>query len=193
MTYLRYPDSYYANYTRIDWDTLNEKKGYSTPIGCIYAAKLLHSVSEGCYSRYFYEGTFTFPYRAKSFMRQTGFKNVAGWDYDFDRVRNMLDKGYPVLISAMHNHNPTKSHAWILNGYLIRSRTVMRRHYKGSNLLSSSSSEEKEKFVRCDFGWGGNSNGFYWSGLFDSDHKLDEGGNRDFNFNNRKRIITYSK
>ncbi len=50
--------------------------------------------------------------------------------------------------------------------------------------------------VGCDFGWGGNSNGYYVSGIFklnDSDVELDSGSQycKTTNYNNYLHVITY--
>ena len=55
---------------------------------------------------------------------------------------------------------------------------------------------ETSCMVHCDFGWGGNSNGSYVSGIFklnDSDVELDSGSQycKTTNYNNYLHVITY--
>ncbi len=195
MTALSTPTNLYFNGYKIDWSSLN--KGYLTSEGRISAATLVYGISVRCKSWYFYAGTFTFPHRAIDFMEEVGFKNVKKYDYNFSRIKKMIDDGKPVIIMAMPKLKVTKSHAWNIDGYKTKTRTITTNTYSGTNLTKSETITETREMVHCDFGWEGNSNGYYVSGIFDLDsgeNEYDKGySEKSDNYNRFIKIITYDK
>ena len=192
MTKLRIPQRYEENGHVIDWNALDQNYGFNNDSKS--ASYLLYGVGDKCKTRYFYEGSFTAPHHVLSMMEDVGFRNVDSWNYDFDRVKDMLDKGLPVPIYAMHNINVTKSHAWVIDNYKFRDLVRTEMVYKQGKQTSTSTSRTKTPLVHCDFGWGGQGNGYYVSGVFNSNSIVEPNGdNKSFNYNNYIKIITYSK
>lgn len=191
-----YPKVFNCNGQVINWNSIRGGYAYNSTEGKRSAAALLYSVSKLCHSKYFYQGTFTFPKRVVSFMKDIGFKNVGKYDYSFSRVRSMIDKECPVLIYAMPHLQITNSHAWNIDGYKIKTRTVTKYTYRGGALVNKSSNTEYREMVHCDFGQEGKGNGYYVSGVFkksdddEYDHKYSD--NTIKSYNNFIHIITYS-
>lgn len=136
MTHFEYPGTYRYNGCTIDWKEL--KNSYTTPVGRRSAAYLLKGISSGCKSLYFYEGTFTFPCNAISFMEAIGLHNVQKQKYSFERVTGMIDRGCPLIIYSLPNANIFKSHCWNIDGYKNQgaydyNQTVHRRPRRDDN------------------------------------------------------------
>lgn len=194
MTYFEHPNTHVHDGYTINWKEL--KRDYKSNIGRTSAAHLLKDISSSCNSWYFYEGTFTFPNKATSYMRQLGFNNAHSHSYSFERVTNMLDNGKPLIIYSVPGINVFKSHSWNIDGYKIKERTVTTKIYSGSTLIKSEEKTETTNMVHCDFGWSGNCNGYYVSGVFklnDSQIEHDPGTNYGgkTNYNNLLKVITY--
>lgn len=194
MTYFKYPASFTYNGTTVNWNDLNTN-AYTT--GANSAAALLRGISNACSSIYFYAGTFTFPKNVTSYMRNIGISNSHSKGYNFSLVTEMLDRSCPLIIYSIPNINIFKAHAWNLDGYKVRSREVTIRKFQDNTLKETSTKQETSKMVHCDFGWKGQGNGYYVSGIFkvnNSSAELDGGRYKDnTNFNHLLKVITYDK
>lgn len=136
------------------------------------AASLLKYIAEECGSWYFREGTFTFPFRAKNFLKDSKYSGVAYDDYSTDSVLQSLDLDKPVFVCSIpktdkKNYDLGKSHAWMIDGYMKRTQTTTHYRYRNNKLETKWTSTSSNTMVHCDFGWGGESNGYFTSGIFD--------------------------
>lgn len=199
MTHFEFPLEFpYEGYV-VDWKELKRTTtSFKTTVGENSAAHLLRGIGVGCDSWYLWGGTFTFPKRARAFMRAEGYKNVEIYKYNFDRVKNMLDDGCPVIIYSVPNINLLKSHCWNIDGYKVKERTITTKTYKNGTLCGTTVDTEKNDMVHCDFGWWGCCNGYYVSGVFKlGDSSVEEDynitHNKDTNYNNYLHVITYDK
>lgn len=199
MTHFEFPLEFpYEGYI-VNWKELKRTTtSFKTTVGGNSAAHLLRGIGDGCDSWYLWGGTFTFPKKARAFMRAEGYKNVEIYKYNFDRVKNMLDNACPVIIYSVPNINIPKSHCWNIDGYKIKERTITTKTYKNGTLCNTKVEIEKSKMVHCDFGWYSKCNGYYVSGVFklgDSSVEKDYGTvhDKDTNYNNYLHIMTYDK
>lgn len=188
-----------ASVAHVDWVPLNDTKyGFNSPEGRLSAANLLAYINEGCKCWYYEEGTFTFPWNAISFMsKKANLKNGNTKWYRFNTVKNMLDQNAPILIIAVPNINITLSHAWLIDGYKARKRvtTTYTKYNDGSS--TTTSNVKYFDMVHCDWGWRGEGNGYFVSGIFDFEYDqtlIDPGceTNLTTNYNN-KLLIDYVK
>jgi len=195
FAYFEQPSVFVYNGVEVNWQSL--KQDYQSTQGAKSAAALLRGIGSGCDSWYFYQGTFTFPNKATSYMRFVGYENARSYDYKFSRVVDMLDGGKPIIIYAIPGINIFKSHCWNIDGYQVKERTITTRKYIEGVLDSETAETEQVDVVHCDFGWGGHCNGYYVSGVFDLenpfefDNKKDNGSNN--NYNTLLKIVTYTK
>ena len=67
-----------------------------------------------------------------------------------------------ITISTTTDYEP--GHAWVIDQVLTR----VRDKNKYENGILTSTSQEYEHLVHCNFGWAGTDNGFYYSGHFDT-------------------------
>lgn len=196
MTYFQYPEDCYYNNQKINWDGLNARNIYT--IDSISASHLLRMIGSGCDSWYFYNGTFTFPSEATSFMRRIGINNAHSYKYSFSRVRQMLNNGCPVIIYGVPGIYIHDSHCWNIDGYKIRERTFTYNRYEEGILVETKTWKETSEMVHCDFGWGRKSNGYYTSGVFNlgsNNIELDypSKGKANENYTSLIKIIMYDK
>lgn len=196
MALFKCPTVFSYNQYTVDWNSLNNN--FNSPKGSESAAALLRGIGNGCKSWYFYEGTFTFPKRALSFMKSCGYRNVRKSSYDFSKVKKMIDNDKPLIIYGAPGINIFKSHCWNIDGYKTKVRTITRKYYSGNVVLKTTETPDTCQMVHCDFGWGGKNNGYYVSGIFKLNHPDIELDNPRGNKTNRKytkflNIVTYEK
>lgn len=195
------PKTFVCNNIYVDWASLHSMYFPYTEVEKKSAAALLYGISIGCESWYFYNGTFTFPSKAKSFLRSAGYKNAEDYKYTFERVISMLDDDKPLLIYAMPNWEIWNSHCWNIDGYKIKERTITKEYYRNyDELVKTEVEKEQVRMIHCDMGWRGNNNGYFVSGVFnlkdenieyDSPNPSDNNNTSDYD--NFIRIILYEK
>lgn len=118
------------------------------------------TVALACNTKFFRflgeEYGFAWPTDAKKCFEHFGYKNVTlDWGYDENRVISALDKGCPVFISAICG--VLSGHGWVIDGYI-------RRNY----VSSTGSIAKKQTLVHCNWGWQGDCNGYFTSGVFNT-------------------------
>lgn len=148
LAHNRKPDNYTYDGHTFDWNVIgNYRSGESHE-----AALFLRAVASGCHASYGYEGTFVSPDNACSFLSQCGYLYVKNGANSFNRIKEMIDANHPLVIFAASKEGEITAHAWNIDGY------------RTSRIGTSN-----VRMVHCDFGWGGNYNGYYIDGIFDLD------------------------
>lgn len=200
LTYFKYPalsfpPGNYVNYNDLQSYTLDPAFNKS-------ASLLLLLVSRGCDCWYFTEGTFAFPYKVTAFMRSCGYSGADYKKYDFTEAQMKLKQGMPLIIYGYPDNvitGITSSHAWNIDGYKIKQRDKNKWKYNGNHQKVIVKTEtETMRMVHCDFGWGGQRNGYYVSGVFDmadENVEFDPGSYSEINhyYKYWLKIITYNK
>lgn len=195
---LKHPSSLYINNEKFDWNLIQTGVKYDDAKREAIA-KFLHFIGKECKTKYFANGSFTFPFRAKNFLKSYGYKNVDKCHYNSEKVITMLDNGNPVIVFAIpHILKIGKSHAWNIDGYKTTQITKKYTKVVGGKEISSKYETCNKTMVHCDFGWKGTSNGYYASGVFrldDQEAQIDPGYKRSehsYDFSTYLRIIFYS-
>jgi len=198
MTHFEIPNGGVTqNGQKVDFSTIKKNCRYFADSDSRKAiTNLLLNICTGCNAIYFYQGTFIYPGNAESFMRKIGFRNPDRRRYSWEITTAMLDKNKPIIIYGMPNYNVLKSHAWNIDGYRDMERTIIRDKYDNGKYIGPSNYVERQKMVHCDFGWGGSSNGYYITNIFNSNDKsssLDYTWKEpiDFKYNKYLHIIAY--
>lgn len=195
LTHFESPTSFTYNGYKINWSEL--KYNYNSEVGKKSASHLLIGISDICKSRHFYGGTFTFPEKAASGMRFFGLNNAKTYSYTWERAQTMLDKGCPFIIYAIPGARINESHAWNIDGYKIKERTITFTTYKNGTITNKRTETEVLNMVHCDFGSPTKGNGYYISGVFNqkgSNYELDAGSYRgNTNYNNYIHLVMYDK
>lgn len=175
LAHNRKPEVFTYHGHTFDWNIIgNDRNGLSNE-----AALFLMAVADGCNPWYFASGTFVFPKRAARFLKRNEYTNVDNKKYSFDRIKGMIDNEHPLAICGMPKLKIKDAHAWNIDGY--------RTSRRGKNDI---------KMIHCDFGWGGDYNGYYVSNVFildsedniyDNDYHYDT----NTNYNHYNRILVY--
>lgn len=166
VAYHEYPDLFY-NGMQIDYHDIKKIYSYDyvwytgTETSREMLARFCICLGDLCNIRYcsiFNKSWgFAWPWDAKSCLETLGYQNVSlNLGYDDTTVLNSLDNGCPVFMSAIAKL--VSGHAWVIDGYIMRD-------YVSSNGTVSKS----QTLVHCNWGWHGNSNGYYTSGIFHVD------------------------
>lgn len=198
MTLFRYPSSIEWNETQVNWNQIDTYASCFSETGEKSAAALLRKVADECDSWFFYQGTFTWPWKATGYLNRSGYSSAHSTSYTFERVTSMLDEGAPLIIYGMPDwwHLPN-SHAWNIDGYRVRERTVTTKRFHEGEMISSSTTTQHNIMVHCDFGWNGEGNGYYISGIFDlgnSQVEFDYGNpNSNTHYDTYLRLVVYDK
>lgn len=104
-------------------------------------------------------------------------------NYISDDVGRSISRGLPVYIGGYSNYSHTEGHAWLLDGYLIKSFKKETWEYWHSYkegreyrvLKSRVECGPKNIYMHCNWGWGKGHNGYYNEGVWDAkgDHYND--------------------
>lgn len=101
-------------------------------------------------------------------------------EYDVDIVRSEIDLDCPVTVCGYAYKKITKvlgvtvltrheeGHEWVIDQYKTQTRTADTYNTKTGNLISSGTQERT--LVHCNFGWRGSWDGFYLSGIFNTNN-----------------------
>lgn len=187
VAYHEYPNLT-CNGVNIDYSSLKKIRNKSDisnakdTLGRIVATNFIHFLSSGLacdvyYGRIFgISFGFALPSSAKRTFELLGYDNVnLNWNYSEDRVISSLDKDCPVFISAIAGL--VDGHAWVIDGYKMR------------NYVSPEGRIEKTQcLVHCNWGWRGQNNGYFVSGIF----KTKEAVSYDWSYNPIKEKYWYA-
>lgn len=178
-SYYKYP--YYIGLTEIDWDTINAKT-YAYTLQVKYANQLAEvsatmasasNSSYGCSETSVSHGGIA---DALKYFNYT----MSESRYDNDYVRTSIQNGKIVLITAYEDEGifgwvNYGGHSWVIDGYVTQSRdwvcTVNAYNTISGKEISSEylwSNTEYRYLVHCNFGWGGEANGWYENGIFET-------------------------
>lgn len=181
----------------LDWYSL--KHNLNSAAGKRSAARLLHTLGLSMGALYFYQGTFALP-SAAALVMSLGFSSVSYSSYNTDNVMNALNRGCPIIVSSLPKNKKGRidlpeAHAWNIDGYRIK-YTKWNRHYyeNGKETHSEYAYTTTTTMMHCNFGWGGLGNGYFASGIFNSDSSDKEwdGSSTTFNYNFYLNTITYA-
>lgn len=89
------------------------------------------------------------------------------------------------------SNNELNGHAWIVDGTWVIDMTVnyydIGEDYNNPGYQLVSSNRTKNKYFHINWGWGGNSNGYFLLGIFDTS-KADE-----YDFVNNTTTLNFNK
>lgn len=92
-----------------------------------------------------------------------GYTNGRKISYDTTDVTDELKNGYPVLIYGFDGYN--NGHMWLGHGEMERTRTYIGYNEFDEVVLTNT---VIDKYILCNWGWDGNDNGYFLSGVFDA-------------------------
>ncbi len=183
----------------IDWDAITATK---IPAAEYHAsvAHMIYRIGLGCRMNYDYgscpnHSSSAYSSKAEIYLDSLGYQASYKTGYNSSTIHNMLLAEKPVYVAAT-DISVNKGHAWVVDGYLKQQRRV--EYYGESSMLESVTIESRE-FVHCNFGWSGQCDGYYATGVFDlssgpfrrDDLDLGTGSTRNRYYNTSYKYITY--
>lgn len=122
---------------------------------------------------------------AAAFMRNTGYPDAALADYTLSKVVDMVsNKQLPVYIAGYPLNAQANGHAWVIDGCNVYRVDEWMRHYLDSTFFTERIvNTQTYNIVHCNFGWAGQYDGDYTSGIFDTPRG---------DYSSRLKLITYS-
>ncbi|MCC8088628.1 MAG: C10 family peptidase [Rikenellaceae bacterium] len=97
-------------------------------------------------------------------MREFGYNNSTSQDFaeDLTSLINLLYATQPVIV---YGYNESTGHMWIVDGYGYWNT-------KKPDKNGLFYTYERYEIYHCNFGWGGNADGWYISGLFETNSRV---------------------
>lgn len=127
----------------------------------------------------------TEPTDVQTFLRNIGYTDATLVDYSLSKVIDMVsNKQLPVYVAGYPLSTQENGHAWVIDGCNVYTVDYWVRHYSDSlHFTEYIESTQNYNFVHCNFGWDGQYDGDFTSGLFDTPRG---------NYSYRLKLITYS-
>lgn len=193
MAYNQYPPL--LDGVRIPYDTLRKMKHvYTNSDYADDVATLFAHIFKGCKTEPFLGGMLTWPKNIVPYLKELGYKNVDIYKHpskcDTEMIYSSLDKGYPVLITATTKN--FHGHTWVIDGYIKQYRTGTKVGEETGKTYGTD--YESREFMHCNWGWDGDKDGYFYSGIFDSNRPSvipTTKGESDGYYRSYYRIITY--
>ena len=160
VAYYKTPSSY--NEHVYYWDSIYVENVPFTQIGREGAAHLVHDI--GLLENVSYGLTATGAYYEDiaTCLSAFNYHYSTLHRYDYETIRTPLSNRRPVIITGRNNQNI--GHAWIIDGYFEYTEMKVEHLGDGTPLIFP----EKSEYVHCNWGWGGNCNGYFLSGVFNT-------------------------
>ena len=180
---------------RIPYDTLRKMKHvYTNSDYADDVAILFKHIFKGCKTKPFLGGMLTWPKNIVPYLKELGYKNVDIYKHpskcDTDMIYSSLDKGYPALVTATTDE--LVGHTWVIDGYIKQYRTGTKVGEETGKTYGTD--YESREFMHCNWGWDGDKDGYFYSGIFDSNRPSvipTTKGESDGYYRSYYRIITY--
>lgn len=161
-----FPASLSCNDMTIDYSAIKDIycyrdiNGTGTAASQEMLARFIINVGGWCNTQYHsifgYSWGFAWPWNARDCLSLFGYENASlNWSYNENQVINALNDGCPVFMSAISG--VISGHAWVIDGYI-------KRKY----VSSTGSVLNNQTLVHCNWGWHGDCNGYFTSGVFKS-------------------------
>lgn len=164
IAYHEYPASLSCNNMSIDYSAIKNIYSYHNLHGTGTAtsqemlARFIYCVGGWCQTQYHSifgnSWGFAWPWNARDCLSLFGYENVSlNWGYDENQVIEALGNGCPVFMSAISGI--ISGHAWVIDGFI-------KRNYVSSTGVIA----QNQTLVHCNWGWHGDCNGYFTSGVF---------------------------
>jgi hypothetical protein len=150
-------------------------------------ATLMRLIGQGVSMSYGCDGSVSNIDNANSWYNNNGYNTGGVQGYNLSTIISSLSSNRPVQIRgcaikttttygwwifSYTNTTYSEGHAWVIDGYVKRQRKISYNLvlYSGSRKITSQpvSYYQYDEYVRCNYGWGGLDNGYYLSGVFDT-------------------------
>ena len=108
-------------------------------------------------------------------LSSVGYRNVAQRNYNNQDVQSMLNCNLPCLVTGL---DPIRDgHSWLIDGCNFFDYNTYEREFDGLNpsiYTDTLISSVQTRLVHCNYGWFGDADGYYNSGIFDTTVLLED-------------------
>lgn len=180
MTYYR------KGYNTDQWDamTANKNLSYCSSAGIDAATRMIRYVYDGVGATPKPNGTGAYTVSARNFLTDNGFGNSGVVSPDIDRLYSNASAKRLAYAGGVNVSTKTR-HSWVIDGVKKYRRTSRDYYdceqYGGGGYYLKESPYPKStlhKYVKCNWGWGGSSDGWFNYDTFvktgENGYKLDE-------------------
>ena len=151
----------------VNWNIANVPNLDSNDDSAVMAvATIMKMIADGSETTYGHNGGSTNTDKARDYMKKYGvyMDNATSCMYQnmkssLDDLRIVYITGTARRVTSNRGFNSSGSHAWLVDGYQVRERD------SNSRMIL----KQYNVYCHCNFGWGGNSDGWY---LFQSDGSI---------------------
>ena len=202
LKFHKYPANISINSQTFDWNLLDQcDYGKTMTLSAKNeVARFVYNIGISVGINYLGNDSGTLTKNITILLKALGYSQANYGNYNSNTIRNFVYGDNKPIIMRGINKNSNAGHAWILDGwheYKVRSVEF---------LVDGGSREHiiEYKKIHCNFGWGGDCDGYYSDGLFDTTKKLPSslvdpsvGDNiyshvdQGYNFNYGFSMITY--
>lgn len=202
LKFHKYPANISINSQTFDWNLLDQCEYGETMTSSAEneVARFVYNIGISVGINYLGNKSGTLTKNITNLLKALGYSQANYGNYNSNTIRNFIyGDSKPVIVRGI-NKNSDEGHSWILDGW---------HEYKvrAIEFLIDGGTRERiieYKKVHCNFGWGGDCDGYYSDGLFDTTKtlpsnlvdssvgdKISSNSGQEYNFNYGLRVITY--
>lgn len=157
---------------KYDWNKIMSSDSiyWLSEIGKTQLQTFLLDVSQRIGVSYGVEETTGTTKKIKKALNKYNFSHDGISSYSFDKVKESINNGYPVIIGATSiikekkflwfTYYERKGHEWVIDGW-------SKFKFTATNNKTKSARNFNGYFLHCNVGWSGSRNGYYYQGIFD--------------------------
>ena len=147
-----------------------------------HVARLLYWIGKDLNMNYSPSGSAASSYNARRLLKELNYniKENNLTNFSDTAMIQRIDEGYLLYVDGRVVNNTSEGHAWIIDGYSFCWENLSEK--TGKTNIS----------LHCDWGWGGNCNGYYSGDVFTTTNYT-FGNMKYFSVNKKVKILTVKK
>lgn len=130
---------------------------------------LMYFIGQHANANYTCTGTGASVYTICNWLRSSYGYQTESFAYSFDRIVPYLNLRNPLMMHGFDTrYNPAVGHAWVLDGYVTAAVVCYQAIVNNGNItnLTYLTTVYGNSYLHVNWGWGGSSDGYFYSGLF---------------------------
>ncbi|MBE6220564.1 MAG: hypothetical protein E7127_02860 [Rikenellaceae bacterium] len=185
LYFLRTPNSWSGVSNYFNWDLISEceYQGEFSDNACSEVAKFVSQISgKICREKWHseqYVNPGVEPENLIYDLEDFGLEVDSLGEYNFDLIKTLLNDDLPVITRGefYNQYTGTFKHMWVIDGYKSHRESTYLREYFGEgprDYTDTFISSTDYNLVHCNYGWNGDCDGYYSSGVFDVRTRLED-------------------